>query len=419
MSLYLPEQKLGSHSSTDSSSHKFMLKGRQTGGMHRGHGWVFRAESQDTMLAWYEDIKNLTEKTGEERNAFVRKHTRSVSAGSKAGSVNSDWAMEEDEADQTPYSATTSQLDPASPQEQSSQRRPKPGGRFPSDLNVNRGLRVPLSPSSGTSSDDHDVIAAARAVPGSEPPFVQSQDYIPNEGYAPDGDLPHRSGPTPATSQENHATEYDSQPVQSDGVGSDGPGQVAYASTALYSHPREPTGHALDETERPHSYYGEWMNPAAAARRAAAAVGTETHQHRTQEPKPTSSTAPGPLDRSTINRDPGPVIATATLAPTPELPADPATTNPAPVPTTSAPTTATGTSTAPAHPQNVSTLFTTPSLSAEPEQVSPAAPVAGDVTPRAQSVTRPPLDTRHSASTISDLHVPGEFPRRSESGSSI
>jgi hypothetical protein len=49
MSLYLPEQKLGSHSNEGSSSNKFMLKGRQTGSMHRGHSWVFRAESYDTM----------------------------------------------------------------------------------------------------------------------------------------------------------------------------------------------------------------------------------------------------------------------------------------------------------------------------------------------------------------------------------
>jgi hypothetical protein len=52
MSLYLPEQKLGSHSSEGSSSNKFMLKGRQTGSMHRGHSWVFRAESFETMSAW-------------------------------------------------------------------------------------------------------------------------------------------------------------------------------------------------------------------------------------------------------------------------------------------------------------------------------------------------------------------------------
>ena len=167
MSLYLPEQKLGSRSGTDSSSHKFMLKGRQTGTMHRGHAWVFRAESRDTMLAWYDDIKNLTEKTGEERNAFVRQHARSVSGGNqKPASVSSDGAMDEDEADQVPYSATASQVGQPLPQQDHLLKRPQPGGRFPSDLNVNRNLLVPLSPSSGASSDDSDIVATAGAVPG-------------------------------------------------------------------------------------------------------------------------------------------------------------------------------------------------------------------------------------------------------------
>src|SRR3954467_13923085 len=80
MSLYLPEQKLGSHSTPGSSSNKFVLKGRQTGAMHRGHTWVFRAESYDTMLAWYEDIKQLTERTPEDRSAYVRGHMRSASS---------------------------------------------------------------------------------------------------------------------------------------------------------------------------------------------------------------------------------------------------------------------------------------------------------------------------------------------------
>ena len=43
MSLYLLDQKLGSRSDPGSSSHKFMLKGKQSGGMHKGHNWVFRA----------------------------------------------------------------------------------------------------------------------------------------------------------------------------------------------------------------------------------------------------------------------------------------------------------------------------------------------------------------------------------------
>ena len=173
MSLYLHEQKLGSHSQTDSSSHKFILKGRQTGGMHRGHGWVFRAESRDTMLAWYNDIKSLNEKTGMERDAYVRKHARSISQGSTgARSGSSDGGMEEDEADQTPFSPVASHVEDSVSTK--APERPQPGGRFPSDLNVHRGLQVPLSPSSGTSSGSHDAIAAASALPGSDIPFENS-----------------------------------------------------------------------------------------------------------------------------------------------------------------------------------------------------------------------------------------------------
>ncbi|KAK1075298.1 phosphatidylinositol 4,5-bisphosphate-binding protein, partial [Friedmanniomyces endolithicus] len=77
MSLYLLDQKLGSKSEVGSSSNKFMLKGKQSGRGHAGHNWVFRAETHDTMLAWYEDIRVLTESSGEARNAFVRQHARS------------------------------------------------------------------------------------------------------------------------------------------------------------------------------------------------------------------------------------------------------------------------------------------------------------------------------------------------------
>ncbi len=63
MSLYLPEQKLGSHSTEGGSSNKFILEGRQTGTMHRGHTWVVRAESHDTMMAWVRTIFSLLPST--------------------------------------------------------------------------------------------------------------------------------------------------------------------------------------------------------------------------------------------------------------------------------------------------------------------------------------------------------------------
>lgn len=124
MSLYLPDQKLGSKSDVGSSSHKFMLKGRQSGSMHKGHNWVFRAESHDTMQAWFDDIQVLTERTPAERTAFVRKHARSVSGISDRGTVSSD-GMDEDEADAVPYSNDPSVTD-TSPSVNRPQR-PVPG----------------------------------------------------------------------------------------------------------------------------------------------------------------------------------------------------------------------------------------------------------------------------------------------------
>lgn len=125
MSLYLLDQKLGSKSEPSSSSHKFMLKGKQSGGMHKGHNWVFRAETHETMLAWYEDIRVLTETTGEQRIAFVRKHARSVSGYSERGTVSSD-GMEDDEADVAPYAADAASLRAPEPAEERPQR-PLPG----------------------------------------------------------------------------------------------------------------------------------------------------------------------------------------------------------------------------------------------------------------------------------------------------
>ncbi|RYP30062.1 hypothetical protein DL767_006413 [Monosporascus sp. MG133] len=150
MSLYLPEQKLGSHSTEGGSSNKFILKGRQTGSMHRGHTWVFRAESHDTMMAWYEDIKALTEKSPEELSHFVRDHSRSFSRSSQhSASSDGNLDADEDEEPFTPHAAAISSPGPR----QTDLNRPEPGGRFPSDLEVTaqRGLQVPLSPSSASS----------------------------------------------------------------------------------------------------------------------------------------------------------------------------------------------------------------------------------------------------------------------------
>ena len=130
MSLYLPEQKLGSHSTEGGSSNKFILKGRQTGTMHRGHTWVFRAESHDTMMAWYEDIKALTEKSPEERSTFVQGHARTLSRSSQR-SLSSDGMV--DDEDEEPFvsheNAAAVVASPGSRQDSIS-NRPQPGEQF-------------------------------------------------------------------------------------------------------------------------------------------------------------------------------------------------------------------------------------------------------------------------------------------------
>ncbi|KAK0610437.1 hypothetical protein B0T17DRAFT_113314 [Bombardia bombarda] len=213
MSLYLPEQKLGSHSTEGGSSNKFILKGRQTGSMHRGHTWVFRAESHDTMMAWYEDIKTLTEQTPEERNNFVRVHGRSVSRSSQRSSVSSDGV---DDDEDPPFAASSVVSVSQPPRQDTLPRRPS-GGRFPSDLQVNaqRGLQVPLSPVSVSSgfneNSDGDAIAAAGALPGSG----YWQHY---NGQEPN----HEHGNTSGTHRDEHNA-VSSRPPYTDGLGGEPP----------------------------------------------------------------------------------------------------------------------------------------------------------------------------------------------------
>lgn len=477
MSLYLPDQKLGSHSAADSSSHKFMLKGRQSGGMHRGHSWVFRAESYDTMIAWFEDIKNLTEKTGAERKAFVRQHARSVSAGSqKAGSISSEGAMEEDEADAVPYSATASQVDPQTLQQEKRAERPNPGGRFPSALNINRDSQVPLSPSSQSSSGDRDVVAAA-GLPGSGVPFgesgqqVQTGDYEAHESGEIEGaagqpsnyynsspvERLHRrsasreaalapiQGHEPAFARDRQ--EYDGLPVQKgqnplnagtyqpQDIKSDESDAVAYSS----SQPPNPPPAAVPRTlprqaERHDSQYGEWMAPVGAGF-AGAAIGAAAvdngqqkdkelvdHTNRTSQTSHAEPTYQNPTPTQPL---PDNVAWAAESTAAPVLPAigdspeDPFSSR---RPSESAqqipdnPTYAGESFSGPVRAA-VGTYDDKPVQSRVPDTVTeelqtPGGTLRDPAAPLKALASRPPFETRPSTTTISELHVPGEFPKK-------
>ena len=484
-----------------------MLKGRQTGGMHRGHSWVFRAESYDTMLAWFEDIKNLTEKTGAERNAFIRQHARSVSAGSqKPGSISSE-GMDEDEADAVPYSASTSHVGNEQLQQERRAERPNPGGRFPSNININRDSQVPLSPSSPSSSGDRDVVAAA-GLPGSGVPFgepgqqvrtgddeareqggfagalAQPTDYYINSpvekpqdrspsreaAQAPmQGDepifvtdrqeyngLPVQKGLNPVTSPR---MQDDELPVQAHGVSSDEPGAVAYAtSPSQHSHAQSVAASQLQtqhqpptaiprslphHIERHDSQYGDWMAPAAAGfgGAVAGAAGVEAYRNSQQESKPEhnldqprnigkdepvaypSTTSTHPLPDNVAWAD-GPTVAPV-LPIVSDSPEDPfgsrrPSETPQQVPDNAA--WAAQSHSAPVL-ASVGTYNDEPIETRVPDTVAeelqtpggtlsdPLGHLSDPAAPIKLLASRPPLESHPSATTISALHVPGEFPK--------
>lgn len=388
MSLCLLDQKLGSKSQPGSSSHKFVIKGRQTGTMHRGHTWVFRAETYETMQAWYDDIKTLTEKTGEERNAFVRRHAsvRSTSAAS-ARSASSDGGLEEDEADAIPYSAAPSVTNHA--RDQSSQRppRPSPGGRFPSDLNVNRNLQVPLSPSSGSSEVGDDIITGT----GDKHEGVHST-YNPHPAaYSPTRFDSHGQY---SEQQELHVGSYPSMQQSFDA--SHAP--VAQNHQEMHSY-HQPPGLDSASIGRHDSSHGSWMAPAVGGAVSGTATGTTaTKSSYQQEIKQQKQDGKQTLEQKSIPQEelehyPVGGATALNVAPTisernPEHIAPESL--PSPVVQANAPS-----------PVSVPIPSETVRGGSKPVQLSETADV----------VAQPRVARQNTDVSASELHVPGEYPK--------
>jgi hypothetical protein len=160
MSLYLPESSLGKYSDPAAVSHKFALKAKQPGSLHRGHNWVFRAETHQMMLEWYEAIKKLIEVRGKEREEYVATNNTRMRSLSGAGSVDSQEELQ-DEEDEQPYSAQASDLAPVEEIEEEKQRPKRPeGGRFPSDIMINRVIDNHNRHSISSDSSDAEVASS-------------------------------------------------------------------------------------------------------------------------------------------------------------------------------------------------------------------------------------------------------------------
>jgi len=407
-----------------------MLKGRQTGAMHRGHTWVFRAETYDTMLAWYDDIKSLTESSTEERRDFVRKHARSVSAGSAiASSVSGDSALEEDEADQIPYSANKSmtaskELDGGAGTAIGRPQRPSPGGRFPSDL------QVPFARAHSASSGEFDE----RRFEGQEQQDVhvmagglrhqtEGEVTLPS-GISTGGAMnAYTANPTyPKLSRDSYANESTildptlPPPHQPNGILGD-------------DYPKVQPQPDLTAPARPESQYGEWMAPAAVgAGVAPAALGTEEywrnrrqhaedeHIHKTvptsqpvrdsaelSSPAMTESTAPTSVSGGDTTKDhAAPVVAAAI---------------PTPVETTRTvdPITehvAANSAFDGVHDENLSDISGTFSgaIAEHKHTAYDTDPVTGEPNAKLTGAVFPAVIRHNTNVSASRLHVPGEFP---------
>ena len=382
MSLPLADQKLGSHSNAESTSHKFMLKGRQSGGMHRGHAWVFRAESYDTMLAWFSDIKDLTEKTGAERKEFIRRsHARSVSAGShKAGSISSDGGIDEDEADAVPYSATASQAESV-PLVEKLPQRPNPGGRFPSALKTNRDSQVPVSPSSPSSSaGDRDLIAAAGALPGSGVPFSSSEQQV----QARDDETNFTGGVSDGVSAAPLATIFHSP--ESSMASKQGPeGLPLNSAAAVGAKERSSSAQvqSMSINVDQHNTQGDWL--AGVGGGAIGVTGNERYGHDLKQKGPAAHEDQSGLENFPANNQ-----------------------VPAPSPQESGGPPVRGAIFA-AFPSTLSGTDDMTNKSTSPITGKPSSNVPDPASPIKDLANRPSLGSR--VATISELHVPGEYPK--------
>lgn len=73
-----------------------------------------------------------------------------------------------DEDDDEPFSAQASAIISTPSKQDEFPKRPAPGGRFPSEISLSRGLQAPLSPSSGSSNfEDRRLVPAAGTLPAS------------------------------------------------------------------------------------------------------------------------------------------------------------------------------------------------------------------------------------------------------------
>jgi hypothetical protein len=174
-------------------------------------------------------------------------------------------------------------------------RRTSTGGRFPSDLNISRtrNLEAPQSPSSDSS--DRDTIGAVPAVVPiirtDEPARKYSRDN--EDPYRLQGIASHSPGMTPgAANYDDDQARYMANPQTHSAQPHDQsfflPGQqhLSQPPASVYQQAQyiQPAQSNPSDYERDHSSYGDWMAPAAIGTGAGAA-GAAAYNHYNHDDK--------------------------------------------------------------------------------------------------------------------------------------
>jgi hypothetical protein len=187
-----------------------------------------------------------------------------------------------DEEDEEPFSATNSAVVAPGPKPDEP-KRPQPGGRFPSQLSIDtlsqRGLQAPLSPSSGSSGfgdvQDRNVVAAASSLPGSEVgnhyganPSSPTHAALVNRQAEEDGINPYTSQPI-----YNAAQNHTSNVPAVGGLAAAGVGAAAgVAGSKAYRH---------HEDEKAADMYRQEQEQQAALESSAVAA-PDTYEHESE-----------------------------------------------------------------------------------------------------------------------------------------
>ena len=259
-----------------------------------------------------------------------------------------------------------------------------------SDLNVNRNLQAPLGPSSGSSSEiGNDVTTAAGGLQGTFPPYPaepstfdayqqmpSSQDYNPNAyGYNPDNSY-QPSAPGPVQQQTSYfANNPPSTPAQN---GAQPGGNANEQLSQQQALPQQPS------IERHESIYGDWMAPATGGA-AAGVLGAEAYHHHQQK-------------HELQNQEPAQEAAQINSNSMDHTTTTLGTSDSVVAPISQAPEPNNLTSASSAVPQ--------PFLG-EPEVV----PVASSSKAANGGTAKPGVKRQGTDFSVSDLHVPGEFPK--------